>query len=52
MWKEYLSDEGRVVAVLEIFGKDGFGKEFFVGDNESDAVGGPLDAHIIFDLLS
>jgi hypothetical protein len=38
--------------VLKIFGENGFGKEFFVGDNESYSVGGPLDAHIILDLLS
>ena len=38
--------------MLEIFGEDGFGKEFFVGDNESNAIGSPLDADIIFYLLS
>lgn len=50
--KEYLSDEGRVVAVFEIFGEDGFGEEVFVGDDESNAIGGPLDADIILNLLS
>ncbi len=51
MWNGYLSHERRVVAVLEIFGENSFRKEFFIGDNESYSVGGPLDAHIILNLL-
>jgi hypothetical protein len=37
--------------VLEIFGKDGFREEVLVGDNESNAIGGPLDADVVLDFL-
>lgn len=49
--KEYLSDKWGIVAVLEIFGKDGFREEVLVGDNESNAIGGPLDADVVLDFL-
>lgn len=37
--------------MLEIFGEDGFREEVFVGDNESNAIGGPLDADVVLDFL-
>lgn len=52
MMGSYLSYEGGVIGVFEVFGEDGFSKLDLMGDDEADAVGWPFDDGVVLMILS
>lgn len=51
MWEAYLSHEGRIVAVLEVFREHCLGESFLVDDDEADARGSPSHGFLVLVVL-